>query len=135
GDLGDLTDSQKIVVFRVVQESLANVRKHSAASTASVSVCSTRRFVDVIVADNGRGFDRDRVTVGRLGLAGVSERARLLGGAVEIAGRVGIGTEVRVTLPRWQPSPDGVDHAPLRGSVLILCPERLVVVTEERREP
>jgi|GEM_PF-986544 len=105
GDLGDLTDSQKIVVFRVVQESLANVRKHSAASTASVSVCSTRRFVDVIVADNGRGFDRDRVTVGRLGLAGVSERARLLGGAVEIAGRVGIGTEVRVTLPRWQPSP------------------------------
>jgi signal transduction histidine kinase len=101
GDLGDLTDSQKIVVFRVVQESLANVRKHSAASTASVSVRSTRQFVDVIVADNGRGFDR--ATSGRLGLAGVSERARLLGGAVEIAGRVGVGTEVRITLPRWQP--------------------------------
>jgi signal transduction histidine kinase len=104
GELGDLTDSQKIVVFRVVQESLANVRKHSAASTASVSVRSKRRFVDVIVADNGRGFDRDRATAGRLGLAGVSERARLLGGAVEIAGRVGVGTEVRITLPRWQPS-------------------------------
>jgi len=103
GDLGDLTDSQKIVVFRVVQEALANVRKHSVASTASVSIRSTRRFVDVTVADNGRGFDRDSATAGRLGLAGISERARLLGGAVEIEGRVGVGTEVRITLPRWQP--------------------------------
>jgi len=103
GKLGNLTDSQKIVVFRVVQESLTNVRKHSAASMASVSSRSTRRFVDVAVADNGRGFDRDSPTVGRLGLAGVSERARLLGGAVEIDGRVGAGTVVRITLPRWQP--------------------------------
>jgi signal transduction histidine kinase len=62
-----------------------------------------RRFVDVTVADNGRGFDRDSATAGRLGLAGVSERARLLGGAVEIDARVGVGTEVRITLPRRQP--------------------------------
>ena len=104
GDLGELTDSQKIVVFRVVQESLANVRRHSAASTASVSIRSTRRFVDVTVTDDGRGFDPDRAAAGRLGLAGLSERARLLGGAVEIDGRrLGIGTEVRITLPRWQP--------------------------------
>ena len=104
GDLGELTDSQKIVVFRVVQESLANVRRHSGASTASVSIRSTRRFVDVTVTDDGRGFDPDRIAAGRLGLAGVSERARLLGGAVEIDGRrLGVGTEVRITLPRWQP--------------------------------
>jgi signal transduction histidine kinase len=103
GDLGDLTDSQKIVLFRVVQESLANVRRHSAASAASVSIRSRRRFVDVTVTDNGRGFDRASAPAGRLGLSGISERARLLGGTVEIDSRLSVGTEVRITLPRWQP--------------------------------
>lgn len=103
GRLDDLTDSQRIVVFRVVQESLANVRKHSAASTASVSIRSTRRFVDVTVTDNGRGFDGDQPTADRLGLSGISQRVRLLGGTIEIDGRVGVGAEVRITLPRWQP--------------------------------
>ncbi len=105
GDVKDLTDSQKIVVFRVVQEALSNVRKHSGASHVAVTVRSTRSVIEVSVADDGRGFDPAVAAAsGRLGLAGVAERVRLLGGVVEIQGRVGEGTKVRATLPHWRPT-------------------------------
>ena len=57
GDLASLSDSQKIVLFRVVQEALSNVRKHSEADRVSVVLRSRRTFVDVTVTDDGCGFD------------------------------------------------------------------------------
>lgn len=104
GDLSNLSDSQKIVLFRVVQEALSNVRKHSEASSVSVVLRSRRTFVDLTVTDDGCGFDPRRLDSGRLGLAGISERVRLLGGAVEIETSRGDGTTVRATLPQWKPS-------------------------------
>jgi len=104
GELRGLSDSQKIVLFRVVQEALSNVRKHSGASRVSVALRSTRTFVGLTVTDNGDGFDPQRLTQDRMGLSGISERVRLLGGAVEIETRPGAGTTVRATLPRWRPS-------------------------------
>jgi signal transduction histidine kinase len=104
GNLNSLSDSQKIVLFRVVQEALSNVRKHSKAERVSVRMRSTRTFVDLTVTDDGCGFDPRRLGHDRLGLAGISERVRLLGGAVEIETRPGAGTIVRATLPQWRPS-------------------------------
>jgi two-component system nitrate/nitrite sensor histidine kinase NarX len=109
GDLSDLTDSQKIVLYRTVQESLANVRKHSGATHVDVRVRALQGYVDVTVADNGCGFDihatvARALNAKRLGLAGVSERVRLLGGAIDIEARVGEGVLVRATLPRWRPT-------------------------------
>jgi signal transduction histidine kinase len=104
GDLGSLSDSQKIVLFRVVQEALSNVRKHSEAKRVSVVLRSKRTFVDVAVIDDGQGFDPRALGTERLGLAGISERVRLLGGAVEIETSPGLGTTVRATLPQWRPS-------------------------------
>jgi signal transduction histidine kinase len=104
GDLGSLSDSQKIVLFRVVQEALSNVRKHSEATSVSVVVRSRKTFVDVSVTDNGRGFDPRGLGHDRLGLSGISERVRLLGGAVEIETSPGLGTTVRATLPQWRPT-------------------------------
>jgi signal transduction histidine kinase len=104
GDLSGLSDSQRIVLFRVVQEALSNVRKHSEAETASVLLRSRRTFVDLTVTDDGCGFDPRRLATDRLGLAGISERVRLLGGAVEIETSPGAGTTVRATLPQWRPS-------------------------------
>jgi signal transduction histidine kinase len=104
GDLSNLSDSQKIVLFRVVQEALSNVRKHSEAESVSVVLRSRRTFVDLTVADDGRGFDPRRLDTNRLGLAGISERVRLLGGAVEIETIPGAGTTVRATLPQWKAS-------------------------------
>jgi len=104
GELSDLSDSQKIVLFRVVQEALSNVRKHSEAASVSVVVRSKRTFVEVSVMDNGRGFDLGELGTDRLGLSSISERVRLLGGAVEIETSPGGGTTVRATLPQWRPS-------------------------------
>jgi two-component system sensor histidine kinase UhpB len=113
-----LTDSQKIVLYRVVQESDANVRKHSGATRADVRLRAAAAYVEATVEDNGRGFDvhstvARALDASRLGLAGVSERVRLLGGAVEIEARVGEGVLVRATLPRWRPTQTrrGVDYA------------------------
>jgi signal transduction histidine kinase len=107
----DLTDSQKIVIFRVVQEALANVRKHSNASHVDVRLQVRPNYVSVSIADDGCGFDGrttiDRALRGdRLGLAGISERVRLLGGAVDIEACAGNGVVVRATLPRWRPVAD-----------------------------
>ena len=104
GDLAGLSDSQKIVLFRVVQEALSNVRKHSGAGRVSVLLRSKRTFVYLTVTDDGCGFDPRGLDASRLGLAGISERVRLLGGAVEIETTQGAGTTVRATLPQWKPS-------------------------------
>jgi len=104
GDLTDLTDSQRIVLFRVVQEALSNVRKHSGADRVEVVLRSKRTFVELTVTDDGCGFDPRRLDSDRLGLAGISERVRLLGGAVEIETTAGLGSTVRATLPQWRPS-------------------------------
>lgn len=109
GDVSSLTRSQKIVVYRVVQASLANVRSHSGATRVTVSVRSTSRFITVEVVDNGCGFDVEETVenvraAGRFGLAGVTERVQLLGGTVEIDSGTEGGTTVRATLPHWRPA-------------------------------
>jgi signal transduction histidine kinase len=104
GEFDDLSDSQKIVLFRVVQEALSNVRNHSGAARVSVVLRSTRTFLGLTVTDDGCGFDLRRLPHDRLGLAGIGERVRLLGGVVEIETGVGAGTTVRATLPKWRPS-------------------------------
>ena len=102
GELVDLTASQRIVCIRVVQESLSNARRHSAATLVRVRVRSTRRYVSVTIADDGCGFDLEEAKrSGRLGLTGVIERVRLLGGDVAIDSASGGGTRVRATFPRW----------------------------------
>lgn len=102
GDLSELTASQSIVCFRVVQEALSNARRHSGATRVRVRVRSTHRYVTITVADDGCGFDVDAAKrSGRLGLTGVIERVRLLGGDIEIDSAPGRGTRVRATLPRW----------------------------------
>ena len=88
------------------------MRKHSGATRADVRVRALQGYVDVTVADNGCGFDihatvARALNAKRLGLAGVSERVRLLGGALDIEARIGEGVLIRATLPRWRPSKNG----------------------------
>lgn len=105
GDVASLTDSQKIALYRVVQEALCNIRKHSDATSASVRVRAVTSYVSLEVSDNGCGFAMEGAKAkGRLGLAGVVERIRLLGGDVEIESSPGHGVLVRATLPRWRPA-------------------------------
>ena len=108
GDFHDLTESQRIALWRIVQESLANSRDHSGAREVVVKALAAPDRLQVEVIDDGRGFDvretlLDAAQRGRLGLVGVSERARLLGGRCEIRSKPGGPTSISVTLPRWRP--------------------------------
>jgi signal transduction histidine kinase len=108
GDLSTLTVSQRIAIVRIVQESLANAREHSGATEVKVSVVARPGVVRASVTDNGRGFDVEPSLVhaagqGRLGLVGMSERVRLLGGAFDVQSTEGGPTTVSVALPEWRP--------------------------------
>jgi signal transduction histidine kinase len=113
GTFDTLTPSQAIVLLRVVQEALANVEEHAGAASARVSIAADRAQLRAEVTDDGAGFDVERTLVeaarrGRLGLVGMGERVRLLGGRLDVDSRPGGPTTIAVALPRWQPpDPEG----------------------------
>jgi|SRR5579859_3831012 len=103
GDFEQLTDSQKIALLRVVQEGLTNVRKHSGARSISVVLKGTPEATELTIRDDGRGFDVQALGGDRLGLAGMSERVRMLGGEVEIVSIPEKGATLFARLPQWRP--------------------------------
>jgi signal transduction histidine kinase len=88
-----------IEVYRIIQEALANAAHHSGAALAHVSVTRQNERLTVVVADDGRGFDPAEVPESGIGLAGMLERSRLLGGHLSIESAPFAGTRVIVSLP------------------------------------
>jgi signal transduction histidine kinase len=88
-----------LCVFRIVQEGLANVTRHSAASHASVEVKGTLNGIVLVIADTGVGFDPEAVGSRGFGLAGMRQRLDLLGGSLRVTSKVGEGTRLEVTVP------------------------------------
>jgi two-component system, NarL family, sensor histidine kinase DevS len=85
-------------VYRLVQEALNNVSKHSMARRADVRVRSSRGTIEIEVRDDGVGFEPNLVREG-FGLVGMRERAALLGGTLEVASTRGSGTRIRAEIP------------------------------------
>ncbi len=99
GDFSDLGDDAQLVVYRVAQEGLSNAARHSGASRIDVRLRRRQDGgVELEVADDGRGFAFDE-SEGGLGLAGMRERALLIGGELTIESRPGRGTTVRLAVP------------------------------------
>jgi len=104
GEECDLDDALKITIFRIIQESLNNIIKHAQASNVNIHLVYEEKNVHINVWDNGLGFDLDEAKKRRtsrpsLGLAGMEERAALLGGTVSIQSRPGYGTEIEAVIP------------------------------------
>jgi signal transduction histidine kinase len=104
GDLADLTDSQHITLLAVIREALNNIREHSDGENVSIVVSRDRDGVIASVTDDGQGFDPERALVkaareGHLGLVGMHERVRMLGGKTQIDSRPGGPTVISVILP------------------------------------
>lgn len=95
----------EIVLYRVLQESLNNVAKHSGARRVSVQLTYSHPQVIMVVQDNGQGFDKQKILTrpdGRrrgIGLTSMRERVAWAGGTIDIRSAVGKGTMVRVALP------------------------------------
>jgi signal transduction histidine kinase len=98
-ELGDeLHGEEERIVYRLVQESLTNVLKHSGASRVTVAARRLDDTVQITITDDGAGFDPDDSTAGR-GLIGMRERIELLGGEIAVASTPGEGTEVTARVP------------------------------------
>ncbi len=128
GEECDLDEATKIAIFRIIQESLNNIIKHAHASHANIYVQFEEKNVRINVRDNGIGFDLERTRQQRstsrpcLGLAGMQERAALLGGSVSVQSRPGYGTQVEALIP-YHHAGAGIhmleevkdDHTPIVG--------------------
>jgi two-component system NarL family sensor kinase len=86
-------------LFHIAREALTNAARHARSSAASVVLERRNGDVELLVADEGVGFDLAAVPPGRFGLLGMSERARLLGGLLRVVTAPGAGTTIAVTVP------------------------------------
>ena len=89
-------------LYRVLQESLQNIRKHADASSVLIRLMGTKRGIGLCVRDDGHGFDRLSTSVGRLkglGLISMQERVEALQGTFRIKTKPGDGTEVHAWVP------------------------------------
>jgi len=86
-------------IFRIVQEALHNMRRHSRATRAEVQLVEDAGRLRVEIHDDGVGFDPDQVPDDRFGVAGIRKRAALFGGRAQITSAAGQGTRIVVDLP------------------------------------
>ena len=116
-----LPDAARIYTFRIAQEALNNVIRHADAGNVHIALDYTENGVHVAVRDDGSGFDLSRLKQPSashrqpLGLAGMQERAALLGGLVNISSTPGEGTLIEAFLPYGEESEVRPDHAPAIG--------------------
>jgi signal transduction histidine kinase/DNA-binding NarL/FixJ family response regulator len=103
-------------LFRIAQEALTNAVRHAGAKSVRIGVIHEDGTIAVLVQDDGQGFSEDEAT-GSIGLRGMRERARLIGGTLEVDSLAGWGTRVRVSAPL-----DGAPVATSRIRVLVAAP-------------
>jgi signal transduction histidine kinase len=106
GATATLPDAHRTCVYRVIQEALTNCARHSQAKHIRVAVHAGEHSLSFTVQDDGVGFLRDQQFTPGLGLIGIGERVRELGGTVEIRSQPGKGTLLQAEIP-FQPDPSG----------------------------
>ncbi|ALV09169.1 signal transduction histidine kinase [Roseateles depolymerans] len=106
----------KTTVYRLLQESLANVWRHARGSRCQVMVGADARSVVIEVNDRGPGFDLQvALASGRLGLSGMRQRVESLGGRFDLRSTQGQGTAMRVSLPLTEPEADSASKVGLES--------------------
>ena len=96
---GTIPPGVALCVYRVVQEALGNVSKHSGAARAEVSISGNNNALRVAIRDDGHGFDLDDAKGKGLGLISMEERVRHLGGTFSISPTPGDGTRIEIRIP------------------------------------
>ena len=91
-------DKMQVTIFRIVQEQLNNILKHSKATNASIRLSRHENDVTLAISDNGNGCDVSAEKAG-VGIINIKSRAELYGGTVAITSKPGEGYELKVMLP------------------------------------
>lgn len=95
----ELNDEQQLAVYRLVQEAFTNISKHAGATHVEVLVKNYWQFIEVVVRDDGAGFDVTQTKIASHGLSGMRQRMQALKGRLEINSAVGQGTTIKAILP------------------------------------
>jgi two-component system NarL family sensor kinase len=86
-------------LYRICQEALTNVARHTGAERVAILLVATPERVRLVVEDNGRGFDASGIPEGRHGIVGMRERAEMLGGTLEVRSGPEAGSRIEATVP------------------------------------
>ncbi len=89
----------EVALYRICQEALTNIASHARASRVTVRLVATPEAVQLIVKDDGHGFDPSSVADDRHGIVGMRERVEMLGGSLKVESGPGEGTRLDVTVP------------------------------------
>jgi two-component system sensor histidine kinase UhpB len=95
---GNITKNVQLMVFRIVQEQMNNVLKHSKATETEIRIAVTNQLLVLTIADNGIGFDPKRRVKG-IGLMNITSRAEVHNGTVEIISSPGNGCTLKISIP------------------------------------
>ena len=118
-EFGRLGPETETAIYRVVQEALHNVAKHSQAKGVTIQMTREDGQVRLLVEDDGIGFVQKNVCKGRsFGLAGMRERVVTLGGAVRVRSSKGRGTRIEVTMPDSVPAMPVAAESPYQARAL-----------------
>jgi NarL family two-component system sensor histidine kinase LiaS len=86
-------------LFRLLQEALSNVARHSNATEVQINLSCTTENVTLLLSDNGQGFDVAKAEGRGVGLLSMRERVQALGGTIQIESKAGQGTQIRISCP------------------------------------
>lgn len=88
-----------LTIFRVLQEALSNVRKHSNANNVSINLTYNANSIEILIKDDGIGFDMSNKKCKNFGLSIMYERVKMLSGKIDIDSKIGKGTMIKVCVP------------------------------------
>lgn len=95
-----LTSNKSTAIFRIFQEALTNIARHSGADKVTISLITNQNTLNLEITDNGKGISNEQIKdLKSLGIHGMEERALIFGGQVTLDGTSGKGTKVKVEIP------------------------------------
>lgn len=94
-----LAEDKELILFRVIQELLNNITKHAQASEIKIELRHQKHLQQIIVTDNGVGFDTHSKKSQGIGLKNISERVAVIGGNLTIFSEIGKGTRINISIP------------------------------------
>jgi len=98
GNFKNIPKTHEITIFRIIQEALNNVHKHAEATHCDLKIEFTNNKINVLIVDNGTGFDIDEVGEGKYGLINMRERCELINAKMNINSN-NTGTRISIIVP------------------------------------
>jgi signal transduction histidine kinase len=102
-NIDQVFDQEKEVnIYRLVQESFNNIIKHSKARSAEIKVINKENNVEIIIKDNGKGFDvsKEKISISKIGLKTLNERSKFLKATFDILSEIDSGTTLIFNIPK-----------------------------------